>query len=174
MFINKSKCQNTDCNQCCKYCYVIGPTGPAGSPGEALNYSDFYALMPPDNAATVAPGTDVSFPQDGPNSGVSITRTGASSFNLSEIGTYQIFFNVPVSEAGQLELTLNRAPLAYTIVGRATGTSDISGKFLVDTTAINSILTVRNPAGNAAALTITPLAGRTNSVSAHLIIIQIA
>ena len=25
--------------------------------------------MPPDNAATVAPGTDVSFPQDGPNSG---------------------------------------------------------------------------------------------------------
>ena len=25
--------------------------------------------MPPDNVATVAPGTDVSFPQDGPNSG---------------------------------------------------------------------------------------------------------
>lgn len=57
MFINKSKCQNTDCNQCCQYCYVIGPTGPtgpAGSPGEELNYADFYALMPPDNAATVA------------------------------------------------------------------------------------------------------------------------
>lgn len=177
MFINKSKCQNTDCNQCCQYCYVIGPTGPtgpAGSPGEELNYADFYALMPPDNAATVAPGTNVSFPQDGPNSGVSITRTGASSFNLSEIGTYQIFFNVPVSETGQLELTLNGAPLAYTVVGRAAGTSDISGMFLVDTTTINSILTVRNPAGNAAALTITPLAGRTNSVSAHLIIIQIA
>lgn len=92
--------------------------------GEALNYADFYALMPPDNAATVAPGTDVSFPQDGPNSGVSITRTGARSFNLSEIGTYQIFFNVPVFEAGQVELTLNEAPLAYTVVGRATGTSD--------------------------------------------------
>ena len=41
--------------------------------------------MPPDNATTVAPGTDVSFPQDGPNSGSSIVRTGASSFNLSEI-----------------------------------------------------------------------------------------
>lgn len=177
MFINKSKCQNTDCNQSCQYCYVIGPTGPtgpSGSPGEELNYADFYALMPPENAATVAPGTDVSFPQDGPNSGVSITRTGASSFNLSEIGTYQIFFNVPVSEAGQLELTLNGAPLAYTVVGRATGTSDISGMFLVDTTTINSILTVRNSAGNAAALTITPLAGGTNSDSAHLVIIQIA
>lgn len=169
MFINKSKCQNTDCNQCCKYCYVIGPTGPAGSPGEELNYADFYALMPPDNAATVAPGTNVSFPQDGPNSGVSITRTGASSFNLSEIGTYQIFFNVPVSETGQLELTLNGAPLAYTVVGRAAGTSDISGKFLVDTTATNSILTVRNPAGNAAALTITPLA-RNENINQFLIL----
>ena len=42
--------------------------------------------------------------------------------------------------------------------------------FLVEVTTTNSILTVRNPAGNAAALTITPLAGGTNSVSAHLVI----
>jgi len=35
------------------------------------------------------------------------------------------------------------------------------------------ILTVRNPAGTAAALTITPLAGGTRPVSAHLVIIQI-
>lgn len=42
-----------------------GPTGATGAQGEAggiLNFADFYALMPPDNAATVAPGTDVSFP----------------------------------------------------------------------------------------------------------------
>jgi hypothetical protein len=45
---------------------------------------------------------------------------------------------------------------------------------LVETSAINSILTVRNPAGNPAALTITPLAGGTRPVSAHLVIIQIA
>ena len=149
---------------------VQGETGPAGA---ILNYADFYALMPPDNAATVAPGTDVSFPQNGPSGGASITRAGASSFNLSEIGTYQIYFHVPISEAGQLESTLNGAPLAYTVVGRATGTSDISGLFLVETTTINSVLTVRNPAGNAAALTITPLAGGTNPVSAHLVILQI-
>lgn len=129
--------------------------------------------MPPDNSATVAPGTDVSFPQDGVNSGASISRTGANSFNLSEIGTYQIYFNVPVSEAGQLELTVNGAPLTYTVVGRVTGTSNISGMFLVETTTINSVLTVRNPAGNAAALTITPLAGGTSPVSAHLVILQI-
>ena len=46
--------------------------------------------------------------------------------------------------------------------------------FLVETTTIDSVLTVRNPAGSATALTITPLAGGANSVSAHLVIIQIA
>ena len=36
---------------------------------------------------------------------------------------------------------------------------------IVTTTVINSILTVRNPAGNAAALTITPLTGGTRPPS---------
>ena len=153
---------------------ATGPTGPQGLPGGVLDFSDFYALMPPDNATTVAPGIDVSFPQDGITSGGSITRIGASSFNLSEIGVYQISFNVPVTEAGQLELTLNGASLDYTVVGRATGTSDIAGTFIVETSTINSILTVRNPAGSAAALTITPLAGGTSPVSAHLVIMQIS
>jgi hypothetical protein len=129
--------------------------------------------MPDDNAATVAPGTDVSFPQDGPNSGSDIARTGPSSFNLSLIGFYQILFQVSVSEAGQLILTLDGADLAYTVVGRATGTSQIVGMAIVETTAVNSILTVRNPAGNSTALTITPLAGGTRPVSAHLVITQI-
>ena len=41
---------------------ATGATGPTGPAGSVLNFADFYALMPPDNAATVAPGTDVSFP----------------------------------------------------------------------------------------------------------------
>lgn len=153
----------------------IGPTGPTGATGTGgiLNFADFYALMPPDNSATVAPGTDVSFPQDGPNSGGDITRTGPSSFNLTQIGSYQVLFNVGVTEAGQLILTLNGADLDYTVVGMATGTSDIIGMAIVETTSVNSVLTVRNPAGNAAALTITPLAGGTRPVSAHLVITQI-
>ena len=77
------------------------------------------------------------------------------------------------ASSGQLILTLNGEDLAYTVVGRATGTSQIVGMAIVTTTTINSILTVRNPAGNAAALTITPLAGGTRPVSAHLVIIQI-
>lgn len=68
----------------------MGATGPQGEPGGVLNFDDFYALMPPDNAATVAHGTDVSFPQDGPNSGSDIARIGDDSFNLAQIGTYQV------------------------------------------------------------------------------------
>ena len=129
--------------------------------------------MPPDNAATVAPGTDVSFPQDGPNSGTGISRIDASSFTLGLIGVYQVLFQVSVTEAGQLLLTLNGADLEYTVVGRATGTDQIVGNVIVETTTVNSVLTVRNPAGNAAALTITPLAGGTRPVSAHLVITQL-
>ena len=129
--------------------------------------------MPGDNAATVAPGTDVLFPQDGPTSATAITRLTASTFNLAAIGTYQIMFQVSVTEPGQLILTLNGADLAYTVVGRATGTSELAGMSLVTTNVINSMLTVRNPAGNSTALTITPLAGGTRPVSAHLVITQI-
>jgi len=67
------------------------------------------------NGTTVAPGTDVSFPNNGPNSGGGIARVGADSFNLAEIGTYQVFVEVGVDEAGQLILTLDGADLAYTV-----------------------------------------------------------
>ncbi|MFB5265671.1 collagen-like protein, partial [Paenibacillus enshidis] len=153
---------------------ATGVTGATGEAGTVLGFADFFALMPPDNAATVAPGTDVSFPQDGPTSGTTITRIGPSSFNLAAIGTYQVLSQVSVTEPGQLILTLNGADLAYTVVGRATGTSQIVEMALVQTTVINSILTVRNPAGNSTALTITPLAGGTRPVSAHLVITQLA
>jgi hypothetical protein len=129
--------------------------------------------MPPDNAATVGIGIDVSFPQDGPSSATAIARTSASVFKLSAIGVYQVMFQVSVAEPGQLTLTLNGTDLAYTAVGRATGTSQIVGMSLVTTTVVNSLLSVRNPASNSTALTITPIAGGTRAVSAHLVITQI-
>ena len=150
-----------------------GPAGPQGPAGTVLAFADFYALMPPDNTAAVAPGTDVSFPQDGPTSGTSIVRSGAGSFTLTDIGTYQVLFQVSVTEAGQLVLTLNGAELPYTVVGRATGTSQLVGMALVTTTGANSVLTVRNPEGTADALTVTPVAGGTEPVSAHLVITQL-
>lgn len=113
----------------------------------------------------------MSFPQDGPNSGSGITRVCDKEFNLELIGIYEVLFEVSITEAGQLILTLNVADLAYTVVGRATGASQRIGMAIISTTVIDSILTVINPSGTA--LSITPLAGGTRSVSAHLIITQI-
>lgn len=36
-------------------CSLVVPTGPQGENGGILNFADFYALMPPDNSATIAP-----------------------------------------------------------------------------------------------------------------------
>lgn len=112
---------------------------------------------------------DDAFPQDGPSTG-DIARSGAGSFVLPTAGTYRVAFNVPVTEAGQLILTLDGSDHAYTVAGRATGTSQISGEALVQTTSSNAILTVRNPAGNSTALTITPLAGGTRPAAATLVV----
>ena len=125
--------------------------------------------MPPNNAATVAPGTAVQFPQNGPTSG-EITRTGASTFLLPNIATYSVSFTVPITEAGQLVLNLNGTELANTVYGRATGTTPIAGTTLIQTTTVNSVLTINNPSSAAAALTITPLAGGPDPDTATLII----
>lgn len=153
---------------------VAGPVGPQGPAGGLLGYADFYALMPPDNAATVAPGTDVSFPQNGPIGGTGIARASEDSFILSDIGTYQVIFEVSVDEPGQLVLALNGVELPYTVVGRATSNSQIVGMALVNTTSAGSVLTVRNPEGTATALTVTPIAGGSEPTSAHLVITRIA
>jgi hypothetical protein len=84
-----------------------------------------------------------------------------------------VMFQVSVAEAGQLILTLNGADLAYTVAGRGAENSQIVGTAIVETTVADATLTVRNPDGTAPALTITPSAGGTRPVSAHLVIIQI-
>jgi hypothetical protein len=89
------------------------------------------------------------------------------------MGSYNVTFQVSVTEAGQLILTLDGAELAYTVAGRATGASQIVGSAIVTTTAVNSVLTLRNPTGNTPALTITPSAGGAQPVSAHLVIVRL-
>jgi hypothetical protein len=153
---------------------IQGATGATGASGDILSAADFYALMPGDNPATVAVGSYVIFPQNGESVGTDITRGPAPEsnfvFNLGPIGLYQIFFQVSVTEAGQLQLNLNNTVIANSVVGRATGTSQITGMSLIRTSSINSILKVQNPSGNSTALTITPLAGGASPVSAHLVI----
>jgi hypothetical protein len=131
--------------------------------------------MPGDNATTVAVGTAVNFPQDGAVSG--ITRSTASTFVLPGIGIYEVSWQVSIGEAGQLVLGLDSGSgsveQAHTVAGRAALTSQIANHVLLVTTSANSLLTVRNPFGNAAALTVTPFAGGAHAVSASLLIKQI-
>jgi hypothetical protein len=149
------------------------PSTPAcvGPPGTAAvsEFAQFFALAPPDNAATVAPGAAVDFPQNGPTQG-GIARTSPDAFVLADVGTYRVGFIVSVSEAGQLALNLDGNELGYTVFGRATGASQIVGEALVTTTGSNSTLSVVNPTGNSTALTITPLAGGTHPVATSLVI----
>ena len=95
-----------------------------------LAASDFYALMPGDNAATVAVGAAVQFPQNGATLNSSIVRATASTFTVVNAGLYWLQFQVSVSEAGQLAIANN----GNTVVGRATGTSQIVGSSLLQLT----------------------------------------
>lgn len=146
-----------------------GAEGGAGS-----GFAEFYALMPGDNAATVGLGDFVEFPNDGPESGDGIVRSSAGEFVLPAIGTYQVSYNVSVSEAGQLVIALDGVEIPRTVNGRATGTSLINDTRLITTTAINQVLSIQNPAANSTALTVTPIAGGAGAVSASLVIIRLA
>lgn len=169
---------------------IAGVAGPAGAPGLAgaagfagiqgipgipgapgiLDFSDFYALMPGDNSATVAINSPILFPQNG-STNASITRLGPSSFNLPTIGTYLVQFQVSIDESTQLALRINGTVDLNTVVGRSTGTDQVVGKSFVTTSAPNTTLEVVN-VGNSS-ITITPIAGGTHSVSAHVLIIRV-
>ena len=138
-----------------------------------LDFANFYALMPPDNPDPIAAGTDVSFPRNGPANGTGITRAGDDSFVLAEPGVYQVQFTAAAAESGQLVLTINGEELTYTVAGRDAGGSQIVGTALIETTAADSVLTVRNPEGTADAITLTPTSGGTEPVSAQLIITRL-
>ncbi len=155
---------------------VQGIPGIPGAPG-ILDYSDFYALQGVDNSP-VAADFAVQFPRNGSTTGT-INRTGFSTFLLPTIGTYLVQFQVDVREAAQLQLRLNNVPLPDTVVGRATGQTQIIGLSLVTTTTSASVLEVINPSSN---VTLDVSSGTNpafgdqsgnNPVSAHLVIVRI-
>lgn len=151
-----------------------GLTGPQGPAGGILDFANFYALMPPDNEALVEAGKDIEFPNNGPSSGKSIKRIDRKSFNLLNVGTYQVFFQVNVSEPCQVILTLNDEELEYTLLDNPSYSSRIIGMFLIKTNKENSTLTVRNYSCNNTNLTVTKTTSEDKkSISAHLIILQL-
>jgi hypothetical protein len=133
-------------------------------------FADFYAIMPSANASPIAAAGDVAFPTNGPSSNTDITRFSTTQFTLGPIGTYQVYFSVPVDISGQLVLTLNNVEVPSTLVGRLAASTPIIGNVMLTTVAANSKITVRNPVGSANALPISVSAGGVGPVSAHLVI----
>lgn len=140
-----------------------------------LGFAMFYGLAPADYGATIALGASMDFPSAGPVGGTSlIARTGPGDFELSDVGTYDVSWSTSIDEPGQLQLALNAVIIPYSTAGRATGTSLISNRVLVTTVAPASVLNLVNPAGNAAALTVTPSAGGTEPAASTLTIVRVA
>jgi hypothetical protein len=134
--------------------------------GAAVNFADFYALMPGDNISSVPIGGAIAFPRtDIPNS---IIIAGINQFILPDAATYEISFQVSVSEPTQLGISLNGFLVPASVVGRATGTTQLTGLSLITTTLPYTSLNIVNT--GYAAITLPPMAGGINPVSAHLII----
>jgi hypothetical protein len=109
----------------------------------------------PDNSDPIEQYSAVEFPHTSVATGITNNTT---EFELPEIGVYEITWQVPVDQEGQLELWLDGGAgatgLASTVVGRRTGNTQIVGNTIIQTTTANSLLSVRNP--NPEALIIPP------------------
>jgi len=149
-----------------------GETGAVGPLG-VRPFGYFFALMPGDNSATIALGGAVDFPQNGAANGIFRVGVVADEFVLPAVGMYEISWQVSITEAGQLVLALDNVEQPRTTAGRATLTTQIMNHVILETTAANTVLSIRNPAAAAAALTVTPGAGGASAVSASLVIKQL-
>ena len=140
-----------------------GPAGVTGAtgPGILTTFGNFYALMSsdtttyPDNVDPIAQYEPVEFPRTSYTTGIT---NGVTEFTLPLVGIYELTWQVPVDQEGQLEIWLDEGSgatgLAYTVVGRRTGNTQIVGNTLVETTVANAVVSVRNP--NEEALIIPP------------------
>jgi hypothetical protein len=158
---------------------VAGTAGIAGTAGTSavLDFAEFFLLdTDPLYAALVGPGlaaaSAVPFPTNGSSSAV-ITRTGPSSFNLPAIGTYLVQFEALASNAGQLQLRLNGAYVADSVVGRATGQTQLVGVSLVTTSVVNSVLEVVNPPANGVLTFAAPGSSGAQTFTSRLSIMRI-
>lgn len=136
-------------------------------------FADFYAIDPSDNALPIPAGSDIAFPRLGPSSKSGIKAVTNTSFNLTDIATYSVNFEVPIVGNAQLVVTLNGAELPYTVVGKVAPGSQIVGTFLIKTNIKNSILTIRNPQVDLTPIIVEPSSGGTLPSSSHLVIIKL-
>ncbi len=146
---------------------ATGATGATGAPGTGIEpvFGYFY-LQNIDARQTIGVGEAVPFPMNGPSSG--LYRSNATEFVLPDIGVYEVTWQVSVNEPGQLVLTLDGVEVPSTVVGRNTGTTQIVGNVLIQTSVPGSLLSVRIPTYTTTALTLSPSAGGTTLLTSPL------
>lgn len=150
---------------------AMGPTGPAGESGLS-SYATFYALMPTDNAIAIAPNEPIDFPTTATKTN-DITVTSPSVFTVTTAGNYLVMFQASTTEGGQLQLTVNNTPIAYTTVGKAGENTQIVG-FAILPLAANDAISVINPQASTTGITLTQNAGGASAVAAQLVIAKLA
>lgn len=150
---------------------ATGATGPAGESGLS-SYATFYALMPTDNAVAIAPNEPIDFPTTATKTN-DITVTSPSVFTVTTAGNYLVMFQASTTEGGQLQLTVNNTPIAYTTVGKAGENTQIVG-FAILPLAANDAISVINPGTSTTAITLTQNAGGVSAVAAQLVIAKLA
>lgn len=153
---------------------ATGPTGPTGPAGESglSSYATFYALMPTDNAIAIAPNEPIDFPTTATKTN-DITVTSPSVFTVTTAGNYLVMFQASTTEGGQLQLTVNNTPIAYTTVGKAGENTQIVG-FAILPLAANDAISVINPQASTTGITLTQNAGGASAVAAQLVIAKLA
>ena len=153
---------------------ATGPTGPTGPAGESglSSYATFYALMPTDNAIAIAPNEPIDFPTTATKTN-DITVTSPSVFTVTTAGNYLVMFQASTTEGGQLQLTVNNTPIAYTTVGKAGENTQIVG-FAILPLAANDAISVINPEASTTSITLTQNAGGASAVAAQLVIAKLA
>jgi len=139
-----------------------------------ISYMNAYALMPTDNSGAIVVGADIQFPRVSSTSVTDIVPITTSSFRLGPIGVYDVYYQVGITDVSgaQLVVTINNIQQPFTVSGTV-GTNMIIGRSIITTTTVNSVLTVRNPTGNARSITVATSLGGANAVSAQLIITRL-
>lgn len=153
-------------------------TAPVGSGGAAQM---FYGLTAgtgnagsSDYTATVAVDAAVPFPRSGPGTtGSGIVAGGTNQFVLPETAIYRVAWQVCFTEVNQLVLKLGATAQAHTCARSGAANQQNVNNVLVSATA-GDLLSLVNPVGNAAALTVTPADGTlTHAQAPSLVISQV-
>ncbi len=143
---------------------IQGEQGPMGPPGNFTIVSAYYCIMPPNNPEDITPGNKIEFPNTYYECPM-IIRSTSSIFNLINIGFYEIKFIVNVTQTTQIIVCLDDGTgfkEQYDMVsGRNSGSSQLNGQFIFQTSVPNTKLCLSNPSENNTPMKITETSGGT-------------